>query len=648
MFASTMASSTSAQSFPSECVVACNERLLARLKAAGDQMRSRRNVPDHQMRILWKAARSIASAPHALDSAEKVVQLRYVGQWVLKILREEIPKVQQEAFRASASSGAERPPPSAGASQRSVASPEVAPPAPRAPHTALLGAYLPRRGGAPWLALLSLRSCGGVYVTPEALVSAACSILRSEFAATDESAARSLPHRLGDLAKRRLLSASGRGDSRTFSLTESGAALADHLASAAPALQRAASAPPATPLGASAALARSQSAGGAGRGGLSSAAGGGGAAPGGGRRRMDAENSVGNGATNVTNAEKSLGNGATDVLGNGALKVLGNGAAKSVGRSANAGGRSAEAAVRSADGGPRTSGEGGGGSEGLLDKTPSDFDAHNFTVVLLYDQRESEKSSVQSYLLQLGVSTEVRMLAAADMLWIARRRGAAPHEGELVLDFCVERKTVKDFAGSLIDGRYEEQKARLSRSGMRHVTYLVEGSLGDQARVPAAALRTAMAMTQQQRGFRVLRTESLAHTAEELRRTHEQIKAQLALGGARAARLLCRDAAGRPVPLARFSDALRKTWSAGAGDVWRRMLRQVSGCSAERAAAFAERYATLRAALEAVEGMGAAEAAELFRDIRPPKGGQGPTAKLRKLWAKLLTEYDYRAEELQG
>lgn len=25
-----------------------------------------------------------------------------------------------------------------------------------------------------------------------------------------------------------------------------------------------------------------------------------------------------------------------------------------------------------------------------------------------------------------------------------------------------------------------------------------------------------------------------------------------------------------------------------------------------------------------------------------------PNAKLRKLWAKLLTEYDYRAEELQG
>lgn len=52
---------------------------------------------------------------------------------------------------------------------------------------------------------------------------------------------------------------------------------------------------------------------------------------------------------------------------------------------------------------------------------------------------------------------------------------ADPEAGEWVLDFIVERKKVDDLAASVIDGRYEEQKARLASTGLRRVVYLVEG-----------------------------------------------------------------------------------------------------------------------------------------------------------------------------
>jgi crossover junction endonuclease MUS81 len=47
-----------------------------------------------------------------------------------------------------------------------------------------------------------------------------------------------------------------------------------------------------------------------------------------------------------------------------------------------------------------------------------------------------------------------------------------------VLDFIVERKTADDLASSIVDGRYNEQKARLKNCGISNVIYLVEGNPG--------------------------------------------------------------------------------------------------------------------------------------------------------------------------
>jgi len=66
-------------------------------------------------------------------------------------------------------------------------------------------------------------------------------------------------------------------------------------------------------------------------------------------------------------------------------------------------------------------------------------------------------------------------LNVGDYAWIARERsnfGLKPRE--LVLKPIVERKRLDDLKSSVFDGRYKEQKIRLSSCGVNSVVYLIE------------------------------------------------------------------------------------------------------------------------------------------------------------------------------
>ena len=41
-----------------------------------------------------------------------------------------------------------------------------------------------------------------------------------------------------------------------------------------------------------------------------------------------------------------------------------------------------------------------------------------------------------------------------------------------ILDYVIERKKADDLVGSIMDGRYKEQKFRLKNSGFSHIYYL--------------------------------------------------------------------------------------------------------------------------------------------------------------------------------
>jgi hypothetical protein len=115
-------------------------------------------------------------------------------------------------------------------------------------------------------------------------------------------------------------------------------------------------------------------------------------------------------------------------------------------------------------------------------------------------------------------------------------------EEEYLLDYIIERKSCNDLAASIIDGRYNEQRMRLSNSGMR-VTYLIEGdphqvSLGGNGgqralsgsgippvKIGAKHILTAMTNTQVFAGFHVVQTTSIDASISHIAAMHRIIEA---------------------------------------------------------------------------------------------------------------------------
>ena len=135
-----------------------------------------------------------------------------------------------------------------------------------------------------------------------------------------------------------------------------------------------------------------------------------------------------------------------------------------------------------------------------------------YDIVLLVDAMEvtggssggkkSRKALTVEQLESLKVPFETRKLSIGDFIWVARNKHfweelnkeydteqqngkkltakrsrelkEAAMAQELVLPYIVERKRTDDLRASIMDGRYKEQKQRLSQCGASNVFYLVE------------------------------------------------------------------------------------------------------------------------------------------------------------------------------
>jgi ERCC4-type nuclease len=85
---------------------------------------------------------------------------------------------------------------------------------------------------------------------------------------------------------------------------------------------------------------------------------------------------------------------------------------------------------------------------------------------------------------------EAASLPVGDMLWVAESKA---DRRRYVLDGIVERKLVPDLIESIKDGRYQEQRDRLRLSGLRRITYLIEGPLKGETTAGAGAGNAAAA-----------------------------------------------------------------------------------------------------------------------------------------------------------
>lgn len=119
-----------------------------------------------------------------------------------------------------------------------------------------------------------------------------------------------------------------------------------------------------------------------------------------------------------------------------------------------------------------------------------------FEVILLIDNREVRSQQDRDFFLKrlnsLKIKCEVRTLAVGDTLWIAKHLTSGK---EAALNIICERKKLDDLAFSIKDGRFQEQKNRLKKTGMKHFYYLIEEAGGDKVMDMMESIQTAMSLT---------------------------------------------------------------------------------------------------------------------------------------------------------
>ncbi|MFT7802751.1 crossover junction endonuclease MUS81 isoform X2 [Arapaima gigas] len=227
-----------------------------------------------------------------------------------------------------------------------------------------------------------------------------------------------------------------------------------------------------------------------------------------------------------------------------------------------------------------------------------------------------------------GVSFDIRKLNVGDFLWVARekvspvpgRQLRPPPARELVLDYVIERKRIDDLCGSIIDGRFREQKFRLKRCGLKHPIYLVEeyGSTGAHLSLPESTLKQAIVNTQVVvDGFFVKRVQDVKESAAYLTvmtrylqklyqnkmlvyRSKDEEEGQ---GGSKR---VCgvkerENPSCSLLSFAEFNQGAVKNKCQTVREVFARQLMQISGVSGDKAAAILEHYGTVSSLVQAYE-----------------------------------------------
>lgn len=115
-----------------------------------------------------------------------------------------------------------------------------------------------------------------------------------------------------------------------------------------------------------------------------------------------------------------------------------------------------------------------------------------------------------------GITLQVEALPIGDFILCNGKTETKP-ETELII---IERKTLRDLASSIKDGRYEEQSYRLSGNEIpnHNIFYLIEGNMTRFKMVAkdkgeASTLYSAMFSLAYTKGFSIIRTDAADETA---------------------------------------------------------------------------------------------------------------------------------------
>ncbi|XP_067939786.1 crossover junction endonuclease MUS81-like [Watersipora subatra] len=253
-------------------------------------------------------------------------------------------------------------------------------------------------------------------------------------------------------------------------------------------------------------------------------------------------------------------------------------------------------------------------AKALLETTPL-FTLHpsQYEILLLVDNREHfgfgrAKQLMLPCLNKNAVKFDVRPLNVGDFVWIAQEKYG--DKREVVLDFIIERKRMDDLSGSIVDGRYKEQKLRMKQSGLRKPIYLIEYyATQDNARIKEDALLQATMNTQIIDEFYVKRCDSVKDSIAYISLLHRQIvkiyQDKIVHGYSKHSLpqlpFNMTDHEQCHMTYADFNSAGSKTKPPTVTDSFKRMLMCVPGVSLDKANAIVESYSSIRSLTESYQ-----------------------------------------------
>lgn len=150
-------------------------------------------------------------------------------------------------------------------------------------------------------------------------------------------------------------------------------------------------------------------------------------------------------------------------------------------------------------------------------------------LILKVDTREKRKmGEKQNFFLKTlkdyKLECDLCSLSIGDFMWTIQVELESGKRMECVTDYIIERKIKDDLVGSVIDGRYTDQKNRLKRSGLKEIFYIVEGQLSGGNRLKTKSVESAISQTRSFNRFKVIETEDFNHTVSVISKIDLKIR----------------------------------------------------------------------------------------------------------------------------
>ncbi|ODM95428.1 Crossover junction endonuclease MUS81 [Orchesella cincta] len=218
-----------------------------------------------------------------------------------------------------------------------------------------------------------------------------------------------------------------------------------------------------------------------------------------------------------------------------------------------------------------------------------------FEIVLYVDTCETNGKSqdVINELQKNGVTVYVHRLNVGDFVWVCREiadvagnrnRLTMSRTNELILPYVVERKRTDDLASSIRDGRFHEQKYRLTQTKLQPV-YLIESYGKGDWGLAEGALERAVCNTQIENGFLVQETLSIKKRSKTIIGCRKADWTNFKDAGT--------DAEAHLMFFSDFNDFSVKKMNWKVKEMFARHLMRLKGLSVDKAYAIIQKYPTL-------------------------------------------------------